>query len=398
MTFAAWLQRHAKIATLCLVAVLLIVRRWHLFLDPYLFAEDGSIFWLGNYELGLRAFLEPAAGYYHLIPRLIAFATGLLDPAFAPTLFLLFAVAGHLLVVGCLFSPRVELPHKPLLALLTVLVPHTTEVFANVTNLQWVLAIGFTLLALAKEPDTGRQRAFDFAALFLLGLTGPFSIPLFPVFALRFVRRRTVHSLLLALFCMGCAVLQGLTMLKTMLVIVPHPTPPLLLFSALGFRTWGQLFSGFYLNGLDTYLFWITVGVAATVFVVNLAVRQRNEPVLMLTVTWLALVAVVALKFRNDPGLISTPDNGDRYFYVPHVLMLWSLLLLMKEPLKRFQRWGLAAAVVASLLLGHSFFVDAKLDVASWKEQLDPVRKRQSFQIHIAPGDWCINHTEPEKR
>lgn len=390
------LRRHERALALCLVAVLLVVRRWHLFLNPHFFAEDGTIFWLQNYEQGFRALWMPYAGYLHFIPRLVAALCGLVDPAHAPLLFLYFASLAHLLTIAWLFSPRISLPHKTVLAALTVLVPHTTEVFANITNMQWVLALGLFLLALAEDAASWRQRLFDSAALVAVGLTGPFAIPLFPVFVLRYLRRRSRDSLLLCLLCLACATIQGAVMQVTMLHSTIHEYDFTLLMAALGFRVWGELFTGFGFSANGAPAFWLLVGALLTSASLAAAFRWRRSHLPSLTLAWMALVAVVALKYAPNPKLLAPAINGDRYFYVPHVLLLWSLILLT-DKIALFAGSFRALAVVA-IVAGHAYFIDEPVAVPPWKTQLEPVREELSFRIPIAPEGWNIEHDASRAR
>ena len=60
-----------------------------------------------------------------------------------------------------LFSPRLDLPGKPWLALAFFLGPNTGEVLFNITNLQWLTAFVLLQQVLIARPVNHAQRFGD---------------------------------------------------------------------------------------------------------------------------------------------------------------------------------------------------------------------------------------------
>lgn len=97
------------------IVLLVIVKRLESLLIPQLYLEDHFVFFYQNYTLGLRAILEPYAGYYHTLPRLIALVGGQAPYEYVP-------LVNNILAIGitiCLyygsyciviFQRRYELP------------------------------------------------------------------------------------------------------------------------------------------------------------------------------------------------------------------------------------------------------------------------------------------------
>jgi hypothetical protein len=57
----------------CFVAGLVLAyRKTDALMNPQLWAEDGSVFFIQNDLLGLKALWTPHAGYLHVLPRLIS--------------------------------------------------------------------------------------------------------------------------------------------------------------------------------------------------------------------------------------------------------------------------------------------------------------------------------------
>lgn len=192
------------------LAALLFLRRPDALLNPQLWAEDGSVFLLGQDASGAAALFEPYMGYLHALPRLTAWAAaGLLDVAWWPAFYNAVAFAVWLALLTRIFSPRIALPHKPWLAAGVLLAVQTPEIYLNVTNVQWAGALLLVQQALVSRPGNARERACDLALLILLGLTGPFIIALLPLFAWRGWRDRHADNLAVLLLAAACAVVQG---------------------------------------------------------------------------------------------------------------------------------------------------------------------------------------------
>jgi hypothetical protein len=298
--------------TLLAVAALLVARRIHAILHPQFYAEDGCVFWLEQYLHGWRALGIPYAGYLHLAPRVIAGIASWFDPAAAPASFCAGAILVHLAVVAWLLSPRIELPAKPLLALATVLVPHTCEVFTNVTNVQWPLALALILLALARDATSAGQRWFDRATLVGVGLTGPFVLFLLPVFALRAWLRGGRESLVLLALCAVVAAVQAAVLVSSGLPVSGHAPDVRLLAAVLSCRLWGTMFAGYRLPVVTESTGMALAGAAASCAFVAACLRKgpfRHARVCFAT-SWLMLAAAVAVKFWASHSCWRRPARG----------------------------------------------------------------------------------------
>src|SRR5262249_13712421 len=182
-------RRHeisVRALSVLLCTAILYARKLDSFRNPQFFAEDGTIFFAQNLRLGWRAHLESYAGYMCEVPRLIASFAGFFPYRFAPAIYVYSALFVVLVLVVKLHSQRLRLPFAPAFALGFVLVPHLEgEVFLCVTNLQWILALILLVVAAQPSPRTLKEAVPDWLTAVLAGLSGPFAVPLFPVFALR---------------------------------------------------------------------------------------------------------------------------------------------------------------------------------------------------------------------
>ena len=197
------------ICTCILVGYVLYLRRPDAFIYPQLFAEDAVTFFTGSFCSGWHSLLVPYNGYYHLYPRLVALATLAWPTGEAARIMMWGTGLAYLAVLGYLFSPRVRLPWKPLLAVLLFLAPSDPEVLMNITNVQWFLAVGLILLVISDTPFSKLPRGIDYLMMIAASLSGPFVIMFLPLFFIRGFIRRDWFSYSLCFGAAIAAVIQG---------------------------------------------------------------------------------------------------------------------------------------------------------------------------------------------
>jgi hypothetical protein len=95
------------------------------------------------------------------------------------------------------------------LVTLVSLQPNYGENFFNITNAQWLLATGLSVLILTISSEPFRITFTRFVFLLLMGLTGPFSIILIPVLALKaFLQKDVKNNAWIFITLLGCALVQ----------------------------------------------------------------------------------------------------------------------------------------------------------------------------------------------
>ena len=178
--------RNTEIWTLLAITLVLLYRFPHRLLAAQLWAEDGTVFLMGQRDLGLAALWTPYSGYLHLIPRLVALLWGsLLDLAYIPLAYNLSALLLTLLVALFILRARVPLPCKPVAAFALVFVPHPFEVYLTMTSVQWFFAAALPLFLLQTPSPTRTGRIAEAFVVFIVGLTGPFLLLFSPILAYR---------------------------------------------------------------------------------------------------------------------------------------------------------------------------------------------------------------------
>ncbi len=95
------------------------------------------------------------------------------------------------------------------------MLPHTGEVFGNLTNLQWLAALGLVWLLLASDATRPWQHIGDMLTVTVLGLTGVFSVLFTPLFLYRAGQRRSLASAIIAGLLACAALVQAVTIYRT---------------------------------------------------------------------------------------------------------------------------------------------------------------------------------------
>jgi hypothetical protein len=386
-----------------LAGVLLFLRYPDWFLRPRLWAEDLPVFFVGARVDGPSAILAPYAGYIHLIPRLVAWLGSWLDPSLIPAFYLYSSFAITLLVVARVFSRRLDLPCRPVLALAIVAVPHTGEVFLNITNIQWVTALALVLTLVMRDPESALDWAGDVAVLLLAGLTGPFSAFLFPFFVLRALDRRTPASWWVLSVLGLAALVQGWHLYIDLRGSVPGSSegPMKILNLAavlsarvplafLGSQGWVERVGRAFVVGAGLVG---AIAIASTAFAGG---GHRKERICMLMFVGV-LIAFCTARIREDLWDYREMVNGDRYFYVPKVLLLWvALSYFWRRSTASFSPSMLTASaglycvsMIPYVDLGTHGARHVERPYYSWDIYCGQIRKGNEVAAEVSPG-WRI--------
>lgn len=393
---AWWQDPHLNIGVLLALALILFLRKPHALLVPQLWAEDGSIFLNEQEFVGAGAALLPYMGYLHTLPRMIAWlgAQGL-DPAGWPAFYngVSFAIWGA--VLARLFTSRFNLPGKPWLALAFVLVPHSGEVFFNVTNLQWITAFVLFQQTVIAAPRSRGEALGDFVILLVVALTGPFVIVFLPLFVWRWWRSRQTSDVLgLAVAALGAAI-QAWFIVKT---------GPKFEFHAAAFQLWPAVvvvmrrLVVWPLFGRELALSFspLLIGLGGSLSLLGaLAWSLRPGPRRLLHAQIIAacLFVVFAAVYRTRPDTWAG-DNfefGDRYFYIPRVLLAW---LLIAEFDARSKLIALSARLAGlAILTVHlaNYSLPAPPNY-HWAEHCAPIRQGVPANIPTLPEGWTLEY------
>jgi hypothetical protein len=339
--------------------------------------EDGQIFLSQAHNMGVAAFVQPYAGYLHLIPRIIAAVLEPFPVIWAPVQYAVAGLFVHLVMLTPALSARLEwiisgpMLRAVLFALLCVM-PPLWEVLGNIANLVFVGGISLLLLMLSDDPRSRVGRVGELAAVAALGLSGPLIALFVPWFVWRWRRTRSRHGLAVAGVAVATALVQGLIFLFSdreesggSLVYLP--------------RVWVERIGLSWLLG-DMYVpktrwIWIAMWLLALVWcvgaiVITVVVLRRTAVVL-----WLLHFTLLAAPV-SAYGYMHPPFDWQRHFVTPMAIVIVLLVAVIGA-----RRWVIAAAVwlLAGVAAIMRVFAVAPYDYTS----------------DLTPLQQCMNRGEP---
>ena len=392
----AWFTSRTPTWVVGLASLAFALRKPWALHTPQLYAEDGSIFLQQQDQLGSAALLEPYMGYLHTIPRLVAWlAAHLLDPAWWPALY---NGATFALTVALFFriaSSRFDVPGKPILLFAFAFSAHTGEVPLNVTNLQWIAAFFLLIHPLLSPPPSVAARVIDYALLVLVGLTGPFSVILLPVFLWNYWRDRRGSNLLPLVILAACAAVQVSFILRAGPASAAPGEPFRLLefLSVIGSRLFiWSFFGAAAVAPLSNFLRAALAVIAfGTLVVACLRSHPRRHQHSLLLLGFALISAACFFRTRHDTWHHDNLENGDRYFYISRVLLFWFLAWGCAS-----SRRGIAYLSAALVLLGFTVHLPSYRYPAPkdyhWAEHCDPIRRGVPAKIAILPEGWDMDY------
>jgi hypothetical protein len=420
-----WTNPRITIPALAVIALVFFIRKPDALHTPQLWAEDGSIFLTQNDQFGPAALAMPYAGYLHTLPRLIAFVTAKIsDPAWWPHVYNCAAFGLWLAAAARFFGPRfAHLPGRPWLALAFVAVPHSGEVFFNVTNLQWLTALVLVQQLLAAPPAHLRQRISDCLILAVIALTGPFGIAFLPLFFVQALfsaasspRNPPAPSgvTLSRYKAAGRALLSpaarpALLAFATVLVCAaiqawfvrngprfdyqsaPFELGPTLVVLARRLIVWPLLGRDLALHLSPAII--ASIGVPLLLALAFWALRRdplRRTRVVLLAAFGLITLAAV-YRTRPDTWAADNLDYGDRYFYIPRVLLAWLLILEFHTKASLARNLARLACLTATVVHLPTFSLPAPKNY-QWSQHVDPIRRGVRANIPTLPEGWTLEY------
>jgi hypothetical protein len=358
---------------------LLRIRVPDAFRNPQFWAEDGGIFFQQNYIEGPRALLMPYYDYLHFVPRLVAWLATPFGAVPAPMLYL--AAATILSMWAAFTAATANIRHAWALGAAMLLVPHTGEAFATITGVQWLLAPVMALALATPTPEQRWARVNQFIYVCLAAPTGPFSVFAIPLALWRLYRDRSLYGRSLSLIVLASAAAQIVVASLSFKLGSAQGGNAFPLALLLTDRWLGELAHGF----PQTKTNWQALAVALVVVAVfSSLVKDRRVIFALLFLFALIGLAATELRFLGSPFWehFLHPGGYDRYFYIPRLVVIWSLILLILDMRLR-SILGVAAAlvIVANCRLWYKF----PLPDLPWREGASRIDRGEAAKIAINP-------------
>jgi len=297
------------------------------FLGQYLWAEDGSVFLNQMNEWGGASIWKPYAGYLHLYPRLILLFSSGFDLVYKPVVLLMGWFLSYIFMTAVFVRQGINLGLKlPAILMLTTLIafqPNYGEVFFNITNSQWMLGLGFSILVLSVVGEY-KFSIVKFVCIVLLGLTGPFSIILTPLLVLKALIIKDLKSnLWVYLTILGCALIQ--------LTILVNSDRGVSESISLDPWAWYISFSKIVLFGVNdiakmisALIFWMVI----IYFIINKSETENNRIILLTLLAAILFIIAAMFSSKSDPMAIAFLGSGNRYSFIPYGLIFFCAMLL----------------------------------------------------------------------
>ena len=345
-----------RLAVLLLVVLVCIaLRQPDKLIYPQFWAEDAAIFYLQAELQGLHSLAVPYGGYWHAVPRTVALIGTQLPVRVLPLWYASAAVAFTALCMAVLLEGLTSEPRRTRWALVVavLLTPASGEIWATLTNVQWLGASALVALLASPTPQSRRGRVAlgTFAAV--LGLTGPFAILLWPCAALRAWWRRDRFSVLLL------AVLTAAAAMTTPAVVAHPRGDGLLGISSRLPKIWEEV--------SERPL--ITVAAAAAfagmVWAVWLGHQRRDWPVVACGAACVCLTAA-------SVAMVPPEQLSARYLFVPWHTGVWTAILLATRGI-RLAWVPIAAAIIVAIVRFP----------AAPRVRLDWPRDAQCLETHV---------------
>lgn len=389
------------------VAFLIIVsRRSDALLNPQFWAEDGKVWFADAYNYGIiYSFLTPVAGYYQTISRLVAVVTQIFPFAYAPLIFNLTAIFAKILIVNFILSQRLSnlipsIVGRALIAFVYLALPHSHETNANLTNVQWHLALLSFLIIIAPPGKTMLWKIFDVAAISISALSGPFCLLLLPIAAIKWSKTRDNWTIILFLILAVGAIIQISSILTTER---PSQQPLGANFGLFLKIIGGHLFvSSIVGEGLYTKMISFSLWKDGSAILVNLVgfgllvytfikanLELRLLIIFSVMIVFGGLVSPAVSSEVPQWTVMWLPFYGIRYWMIPIFCFLISLVFLAenaKASLFRYVSIALLALAPVGIAFDWSYPKFKELEFQKYAAELENAPVGQEVFIPINPG------------
>jgi hypothetical protein len=350
-----WFGIPFQVAVFAVAFFIVVSRRPDAIMNAQFYAEDGWVWYPQAYQFGLPSFFTPEAGYVHALIRTVTLFSLLFPFSLAPLVMNISAIVVQILPVNVFLSSRfsrVPLWMRLLGSFVYLAIPNSQEIDANITNVQWHLALLACLVLLAQPPSNRRWRIFDAIVLVFTSFSSPIGILLIPAAAALWWKRRQPQSAL----SFGLLVPGAIT--ELLVTLLGHQRPPALngpslcrFIRILGGQIYLSAMAGWraqlvFLKQQDAIrlitaandcpidglfyasLFAAAVGLTITIYALLYAPFEVKVFVLFcFSVLGLALARPLAGAPGNFPqwGYLCYPGRAGRYYFFPMLAFFASL-------------------------------------------------------------------------
>ncbi len=398
-----------------------LFRNIDLIIHARFWAEDGKVCFAeayNYYQNWLEPFTHTYSGYLITYPRIIALITQFFPLDQACNIFILsffiIKLMPPLIIISNRFNGIISSTTlKMLIITYYWFMPNSYEVFLNLTNVQWYLAL-VALLIIIANPSKAWQ-IFDLVILTLSGLTGPFSLFLIPIILLKYFKFDLINrkikveekiSLLYLSIAIICALLQLYCVSKYM------PSAHLItvnkIFPVLTKALAGQIFIGsilgikgvslFYIEYSKHLFFPVIITIIGCSILIYTLIKGAWPLKYYILYTYLMLTGCFYRSFQTADirgfESLAEPLNAIRYYFLPSIGYVISLgYFINKITYKKLNRIIFPLFLLAILLGMYKDFYNPKQTSLNYPELITiflQVKDGTVCKIPINPDCWYM--------
>jgi hypothetical protein len=268
-----------------------------------------------------------------------------------------------------------------------ILVPIKSEVFLNLTNLQWLIAPLILVVFYTHSPSGPLFRGLVSIALLLVCLTGPFSTLFAPFVAITFLLQKIDLYKIVNLCILGvCSLFQAFLLLGS--PRLGTSLPSLKLLKDIVFNNfYGSIFLGEYLCPKSQEISYL-VSIVFLIWIITCIMQLNKKDILIASCLFLLSFALLCLGLQagnNNPGM-GPFTFASRYFYIPELLLIWLIGFLISK-IPRMSSIGVIwCGLIAFSAIG-SYSAPPLVDY-KWSETINNPNRSESIPIN--PPGWKI--------
>jgi hypothetical protein len=353
--------------------LILFARSPEMLLNPRFFAEDGRIFYQDAFNLGpLAPVFMPYAGYYLLLPRLIASISLALPISLVPLFFGLTT-----LIITSISLSWVFLPHfRPLIerdwirlgVVGLCLMSPNLEALMVVAYLQWYVAAWCVFVVLMRSPSR-RLLQWTLAIAYVIATaTAPIVVLCTPIWMLRFYQVRLQEKLWIGLVLLMQLVIVLLTAYASRGTTLSSDVNLLVwdlwrafAFKVVGLTLLGHMAADWLLQWFGWWMFYGLTSLTGFGIVLLLIRCRRERKLLMLSTALLFIVIGTSLLYAYRSAVYgyfftrmhdSVPRAHARYFVLGSIALYLFVAVHLDSVMQRGR-----SRVVRSSLLGITFLM-----------------------------------------
>ena len=399
---------------LALFAAVVVLRIPNVMLQGRFFGEEGSYFFAYAWHMEWwEALFHPLGGYINVVASggtLLArqlVGWGVIPLEAAPWVTALIALAFQLLPALLIvtsrdawLAPRLA---KPAALALIAAAPMAHEVWLHSLHSQFHLTLCVALALACRVPESRRGRALYLAILALAPLCGPAAIVFLPFFGLKALIERT-RGRWAQVFALGIGAAVQMLVFYYPVMMRGHSFDPAMLSALLLVRQAVLPLAGpFAAKDAGYAIFQQLPGVSIVVLLacvlvfgalIVFALRSwRQSPAIWLVVPALLLACVSYFGAIATPSAMLLPLVGERYSFVPNVLIGLSLIA-MASTMRGIGSRIFAGLVALEVVIAVMFFSGPKAEMTegpSWPDEVAKWRADPTYRLEGWPSGWTVN-------